>query len=451
MKAKQFFTLVMILMAGSLIRADDIAVTVYNSNLGVVSETRTLELEKGVNRFAFRDVPALIDPASVRFEIIDKGKQATILEQNYAYDLVRPDQLYSKYIDGSIELIDEDGRLYEGTLLAYGGGTVTLGYESGQVKIIDLDKIIEVNFPALPEGLITRPTLFWLYRSAQSGAMEARIGYQTTGLTWTAEYVGVLDEKETGLELTGWSSINNTSGKTYKDATLKLVAGDIHRADQRRKRGYGIELSMSREVAADGFAEKEFFEYHLYTLPRKATLANKELKQISMFEPAATNVKKIYLYQPQHNPNKVKVAIEFKNSKATGLGMPLPAGRIRMFKADDDGSMILIGEDRIKHTPKDEDLKVTVGHAFDIVPEEKLVDQVRVSSKVEERTWEIEIRNRKNEDIVITVEKYLYGYWDIVETSLEFEKKDANTVTFEMPVSANKIATLRLKVRFTSR
>jgi hypothetical protein len=451
MKAKQFFALVMILMAGSSIRADDIAVTVYNSNLGVVSETRTLELEKGVNRFAFRDVPDLIDPASVRFEIIDKGKQATILEQNYAYDLVRPDQLYSKYLDGSIELIDEDGRLYEGTLLAYGGGTVTLGYESGKVKIIDLDKIIEVNFPALPEGLITRPTLFWLYRSAQSGAIEARVGYQTSGLTWTAEYVGVLDEKETGLELTGWSSINNTSGKTFKDATLKLVAGDIHRADQRQKHGYGIELSMSREVATDGFAEKEFFEYHLYTLPRKATLANKELKQISLFEPATTTVSKIYLYQPQHNPKKVKVAIEFKNSKATGLGMPLPAGRIRMFKADDDGSMILIGEDRIKHTPKDEDLKVTVGHAFDIVPEEKLVDQVRVSSKVEERTWEIEIRNRKNEDIVVTVEKNLYGYWDIIETSHEFEKKDANTVTFEMPVSANKTATLRLKVRFTSR
>ena len=451
MKTKQLIALVMILTAGSLIRADDIAVTVYNSNLGVVSETRTLELEKGGNRFDFRDVPALIDPASVRVEIIDKGKQATILEQNYAYDLVRPDQLYSKYIDGSIELIDEDGRLYEGTLLAYGGGTVTLGYESGQVKIIALDKIIEVNFPALPEGLITRPTLFWLYRSDQSGALEARVGYQTSGLTWTAEYVGVLDEEETGLELTGWSSINNTSGKTYKDATLKLVAGDIHRADQRQKRGYGIELSMSREVATDGFAEKAFFEYHLYTLPRKATLANKEMKQISMFEPATTAVKKIYLYQPQRNPKQVKVAIEFKNSKETGLGMPLPAGRIRMFKADDDGSMILIGEDRIKHTPKDEDLKVTVGHAFDIVPEENLVDQLRVSSKVEERTWEIEIRNRKNEDIVVTVEKNLYGYWDIIETNHEFEKKDANTVTFELPVPANKIATLRLKVRFTNR
>ena len=216
--------------------------------------------------------------------------------------------------------------------------------------------------------------------------------------------------------------------KSFLDDILAvaIVAGDIQRADQRRKRGYGIELSMSREVATDGFAEKEFFEYHLYTLPRKATLANKEMKQISLFEPATTTVKKIYLFQPQHNPKKVKVAIEFKNSKATGLGMPLPAGRIRMFKADDDGSMILIGEDRIKHTPKDEDLKVTVGHAFDIVPEEKLVDQLRVSKKVEERTWEIEIRNRKNEDIVVTVEKSLYGYWDIIETSHEYEKKDAN-------------------------
>ena len=196
MNALRLFTLTVLLVVAVQVGADEIAVTVYNSNLGVISETRTLELEQGVNRFAFKDVPALIDASSVRFEIVDESRQVTILEQNYAYDLVNPAQLYTKHIDERIELIDEQGRLYEGVLLAHGGNSVTLGNESGQVKIISLENITEVNFPALPEGLITRPTLFWLYRSDFTGALTSQVGYQTAGLTWTAEYVGVLDESE---------------------------------------------------------------------------------------------------------------------------------------------------------------------------------------------------------------------------------------------------------------
>ncbi|HUV30876.1 MAG TPA: DUF4139 domain-containing protein [Acidobacteriota bacterium] len=439
-----------LILAPCLAAADEIAVTVYNSNLGVVSETRTLQFEKGVNRLTFRDVPALIDASSVTFDITGQPRDVTLLEQNYAFDLVSPEQMYQRYIDQQIDLIDKKGGLYTGKLLAFSDKAVTLQDESGRVKVLSLENIAEVNFPVLPEGLITRPTLFWLYRSDLSGPLPCRVGYQTSGMNWSAEYVGVLDTDESGLDLSGWASINNSSGKTYKDATLKLVAGEISRVTPKRQVMRSYE-APSAALGAEGFAEKEFFEYHLYTLPRPATVADKEIKQISLFEPATAAVQKVYEYRPEQNPTQVAVAVKFQNSKAAGLGMPLPAGRARLFKADEDGSLILLGEDRIKHTPKDEEVSLRVGYAFDIAAEEKMVQQTRISSNVEERAWEIELRNHKDEDITVTIEKRLYGYWEVMESNFAYEKKDAYTLTFDMPVRANQSAILRLKARFTTR
>jgi len=431
--------------------ADDLAVTVYNSNLGVVSETRELEFDKGIDKLAFRDVPSLIDANSVRFEVVGDAAQVAILEQNYAFDLVSPDQMYAKYIDKEIELVDKEGRLYGGMLLAYGGGAVTLQEKSGRVKIVSLANVTEVNFPLLPEGLITRPTLFWLYQSDFKGKQKCRVGYQTAGMDWSAEYVGVLDKNEKNLDLSGWAAINNTSGKTYENATLKLIAGDISRATAPVPPRMKTVMAADMEMGGAGFEEKAFFEYHLYTLPRKATLANKEIKQISLFEPAQTAVTKTYLFKPHVNPEKVEVALSFMNSKETGLGLPLPEGRVRLFKADDDGSLILLGEDRIEHTPKDEELNLKVGYAFDIAAEEKMVSQSRISSKVEEQTFEIELRNHKEQDITIKVEKRLYGFWEVLESNFEYKQKDANTLVFEIPVKADATETLKYKLRFTYR
>ncbi len=427
--------------------ANDIAVTVYNSNLGVVSEVRTLQFEKGVHRLAFRDVPSQIDASTVRFEIEDSEHQATILEQNYAYDLVSPEKMYGKYIDKEIELVDKEGKLYTGTLLAFSGGAVTLQEKSGTIKIVQLANITEVNFPTLPEGLITRPTLFWLYTSDFAGPVECRVSYQTSGMTWTAEYVGVLSSDEKKLHLSGWSSITNTSGKTYRDATLKLIAGEIHRARQEQPSRL-MKMAAAEMASGKGFEEKAFFEYHLYTLPRKVTLADKELKQISLFEPAKTDVEKVFVYRPDRNAKNVEVALKFKNSKASGLGLPLPAGRVRLFKADDDGSLILLGEDRIEHTPKDEELNLKVGYAFDIAAEERLMNQTRISKQVEEREYEVELRNHKTEAVTIRVEKKLYGYWTIVSSNYEYTKKDASTVYFDIPVNADETVTLKYTVRF---
>jgi hypothetical protein len=445
---KAFLAALSVLLLIGSVSADEIAVTVYNSNLGVVSETRQLEFTEGTNRLAFRDVPQLIDAASVRFDVPER--QVTILEQNYAFDLVSPAAMYAKYIDQEIELIDKDGRLYAGSLLAHSSREVTLCELGGRIKIVLLENIAEVSFPSLPEGLVTRPTLFWLYNSSTSGNLDCRVGYQTAGMDWQAEYVGLLSSDESELELSGWSSITNKSGKTYTDATLKLVAGDISRAAPPPQWGRMKALAAVDMEGAGGFEEKAFFEYHLYTLPRRATLADKEIKQISLFEPAGTAVEKIYTYRPQVHPTDVGVAVKFTNSASAGLGMPLPAGRMRMFKADEDGSMILIGEDYIKHTPRDEEIIVKVGNAFDIVAEERLMDQTRISQRVEDRKYEIEIRNRKAEEVTVRVEKRLYGFWEIRESSLPFIKKDATTVYFDVTGGSGQTQELTMTVRFSN-
>ena len=448
MKSLKILTALLIFPA--MVLAEGISVTVYNSNLGVISEKRTLKFDKGTGFLAFRDVPSLIDANSVGISV-EGNRNISILEQNYAYDLVSPDKMYQKYIDKDIELIDKEGKLYTGTLLAYTGGAVTIKEKSGRIKIVLLSQVTEVNFPSLPDGLITRPTLFWKYSSDYSGDVNCEVGYQTSGLSWSAEYVGLLNPNETELDLSGWSAIENNSGKTYKDATLKLVAGDIHRAQQQ---GYPMADGLMRTMAKteeSGFQQKAFFEYHLYTLPRAATVADKEIKQISLFEPATAKVNKIFRYRPDYAAKDIEVAIRLTNSKATGLGMPLPAGRVRIFKADDDGSRILLGEDRIEHTPKDEELTLVIGNAFDIAAEERTMNQTKVTQYIEDREMELEIRNRKETPITVEISKKLYGFWEILSSNFEYKKKDANTIEFNIPVNANQTAVVKYKIRYTYR
>jgi hypothetical protein len=451
MKKRNFFAVfvvLFILMAGSVL-ADDVSVTIYNKNLGVIHETRQLQFNKGTGKVSFIDVPTQIDPTSVGFELVDKNKSAVILEQNYAYDLVSPEKIYAKYIDKNIDLFDKQGNIFSGTLLSFANGAFVLRDRSGKIQIVRLEQVVNANFPELPEGLITRPTLFWLYNSNFSGPADCRVSYQTGGMSWTAEYVGILSGDEKTLDLTGWSSINNQSGATYKNATLKLIAGDIHRAQQPMARGTGMMAMEKAYAPSAGFEEKQFFEYHLYTLPRKATVADNEIKQIALFEPASTTVEKQYYFQPDQNDKKVKVTLEFKNATANGLGIPLPAGRTRVFKADSDGSMILLGEDSIDHTPKDEDVKLTIGYAFDISAEEDVLDYQKISSRVDEQSYQIKIRNHKEEDVTVNVEKKLYGDWEITTSSHQYQKKDANTVKFVVPVKADEEVAVNFTVRTT--
>ncbi len=437
------------ILAGTAM-ADDIALTVYNSNLGVVRETRNLTFEKGSGRIAFTDVAAQIDATSVTFEMADTTLAVDILEQNYAYDLVSPDKIYGKYIDQNIDIITEKGELFSGTLLSYTGGYLIIKQADGKIRSVVQGTVRDVTFPDLPDGLITRPTLFWLYTSNFSGSADAIVGYQTSGISWHAEYVGVLSGDEKNLDLTGWVSIDNRSGKTYKDAKLKVIAGEIHRAQPETPiyRG-GVVEQLSMAKGAPGFEEKPFFEYHLYTLPRKATIADNETKQISMFEPARATITKELRYQASPGNKDVNVYIKMKNSEAVGLGMPLPAGRVRIFKADTDGSLILLGEDRIDHTPRNEEVKLTVGQAFDVVGETTEVTRRRVTDKITETDYRIEVRNQKDEAATVVVSYRPYGYWEIVNPSLDYAKKSANEVEWTLTIPAQDKQTIDFTLRVT--
>ncbi len=438
-----------LLAPGLVSAADKLSVTVYNSDLGVVHEVRELEFNNGIGQIAFRDVPAMIDPTSVGFKTLSSRLSVNILEQNYQFDLVSPEKLYDRYIDKNIELISNDGKIHSGKLLTYSSSAVTLQDEHGRIQIVRLNEISNTNLPELPEGLITRPTLFWKYASSGSGKSKCEVSYQTGGISWHAEYVAVLDDAEKNIDLSGWSSIDNRSGKTYKDATLKLVAGEINRARQpQSKRLYRNAMTASAmEYDGVGFDEKAFFEYHLYTLPRSSTIANNEIKQLSLFEPASTSVSKEYYFVADRGSKNAEVKIRFVNSKETGLGMPLPAGRVRVYKNDSDGSTILIGEDNLQHTPKDEEILLTLGKAFDLVVKETTLARRKITDRVTETDFQIELRNRKDEDVTINVVKSLGNFWKIIKKTHSFEKKSANKVQFQVPVKAGEEVKLEFTVR----
>jgi hypothetical protein len=309
--------------------------------------------------------------------------------------------------------------------------------------------------PELPDGLLTRPTLAWKLHSKKAGKQDCEISYLTGGMSWSADYVMVTSAKDDQMDLNAWVTINNNSGGVFQDAKLKLVAGDVHRATT----GMDMSAVLARSSMAgftkeeQGFSEKSFFEYHLYTLGRPTTLMNNETKQIEMASAAQVPLKKFFVYDGAANPyyqdyndytrtdpnygtagqKKVWVMLEFKNSKDNNLGLPLPKGRVRVYKKDTDDSLEFIGEDQIDHTPKDEKVRIKMGNAFDVVGERTRTNfQSDGSRRWFQETFEIKIRNHKEESIQVNVAEHLYRWtnWKILESSHKFTKKDAQNIEF---------------------
>lgn len=421
-------------------------VTVYNNNLGVIKEVREVQLSKGISELRITDVASLIDPSSVHFEL-----NGTVLEQNYRYDLVGMEKVLSKYIDKNIQLFNEKGELIEGTLLSSLGNQIVLLSKNGGLTMLpNVDKY-RISVESLPEGLITKPTLVWLTDVKTSGKQNINLSYQTSGISWSAEYVAVLNENDTKLDINSWVSISNNSGTTYKNAELKLVAGNVNLVKE--DLGMGDIRPMFKEAAAtqnaNQFNEKEFFEYHIYNLERKTTLENNETKQISLFTANNVSATKKYVYSGNnYSKNKVKVVVMFENSDKNNLGKPMPKGKFRLFKKDGE-SLEFIGEDLIDHTANKETVKLNIGEAFDIVVEDKQMDEKRFSDRVTEFTWEINFKNRKKEDVTIDVERFLGNNWEITETNFKYEKENANKVVFKVPVKADNEITLKFKVKYT--
>ena len=435
----------------------EVSVTIYNSDLGLVKDVRELDFQKGKSFIQFTDVASQIDPTSVHFSPVNPSDQVSILEQNYQYDLVSSAKILEKYVDKEIELFTKSGdakgeeKSYKGTLLSYSDDNVTIQESEGAIRIIRLSEVVDLYFPSLPEGLITRPTLVWFLDSQVSGKKKAEVSYLTSGINWHAEYVAVVDQKDENLELAGWVSIDNRSGATYQDAKVKLIAGEVHRVTEApvpTRMGKGFVAEMA---AAPQFEEKPFFEYHLYTLMRPATIKDNEIKQVSLFPSAEVKTKKIYTYNGLQNDKDVRVELEFKNSESEGLGMPLPQGKIRVYQADVDKSLEFVGEDKIDHTPKDEKVRVFLGNAFDIVGERQKSDFKQISDDVSEESYRIKLRNHKDEPVEVIVVEHLYSYvqWEITESSIPYEKKDASTIEFKVQLAKDQEVTVNYTVRYT--
>jgi hypothetical protein len=425
-----------------------VSVTVYNSNLGVVKDVRDMNINSGISKINLRDVAARIDPTSVKIKL-----NGEVLEQNYQYDLVSLDKILKKYIDKNIQLIGENDDVIEGRLLSSYGSQVVLENRGGGLVMLPNVNKYRFSVESLPEGLITKPTLVWTVNSNQSGNQEVEVTYQTSGMSWHAEYVALLNEDDTALDLNSWVSIDNNSGTTYKNAKLKVVAGDVGRVQQGRGMWDDqIMPEMAMAKSPDAFQEKAFFEYHIYDLQRPTTIANNETKQISLFEAENVKSEKKYYYYSRNqggtNTGKVSVIVEFDNEEENNLGVPMPMGKVRVYKSD-GSSVEFVGEDMIDHTTKKETVKLKIGEAFDIVVEEVQTENRKITNKVYERSWSLTFKNRKEEKITIDLERYLANNWEVLSSSLEYEKKDAQNIKFKVPVNADGETVLKFKVRYT--
>jgi len=409
--------------------------------MALVRELRTIQVEKGVQEFSFDGVAAFIDPTSVRF----KADGINVLEQNFEYDLVNRNALLERYIGEMVD-VQMENEIVRGKLLSTSGGIIIEDTKK-EIRLIDPSAVLAVRFPEMPDGLILKPTLKWLLDSQNSGNVQSELNYITNNLSWEASYVAVVDDKDENLELTGWVQIDNKSGSRYEEATLKLMAGDLNIARSPRRNEI-MYAAMDEAVQKGGFTEKDFFEYHLYTLPRKVTLGDNQIKQISLIDPADASVTKEYTFNTNMGrSNKVAVTLKFDNIEEHGLGIPLPAGKVRIYKKDDDGSLQLIGEDRIDHTPRNETLKLSTGNAFDVVAERTRSDYKRLHNNQREETYVIEIRNRKKEAVSVNINERFGGNWIVLEESETGKKIDANLYQWIMKLGPDEVKKLTYKVR----
>ncbi len=445
------------------------------SGYAVVRHERQYPLKPGRNELKFVDVAAQIDPTTVAFNSLTDPAGTRVVEQNFQFDLVSTEKLLERYVDREIaveRLVGDRIETIEGTLLSTRGG-ITLRLGDGSVRTMPHNA--GVRLPQLPGGLITRPTLVWDVATKRGGMHQTRVAYQTSGLGWWADYNVTLSEAAgCRIDLGAWVSILNQSGATYADAKVKLVAGDVHRAEFKHQVGR-MAMSKAVESVADearGFEEKQFFEYHLYTLGRTTTLPDSSTKQIELF-PSARNAsceKKLVYYGQAGlhygygsvltdrnlgitSNTKVDVYLRFKNSESNAMGVPLPAGRVRVAKLDEaDASLEFIGEDRIDHTPRNETVQLTLGSAFDVVGSRRQVDfKIDTRGNTMSEEIEVKLRNSKDEKVAVIVKENLYRWtnWKITQATQPWEKQDSRTIHFPVEVPANGETTVRYTVRYT--
>jgi hypothetical protein len=442
----------------------ELAVTVYNSNIALVRDVRQVTLPSGVLDLRFLDIAATVNPATVHFRSLSEPARLDILEQNYQFDLLDPQRLLRKYVGRDVTLVRtrmENGssRTEEVTarLLAFNDAPV---WKIGD-EIVTGMHAEQYRFPEIPENLHSRPTLVWKVDNSGQRSHRIETSYLAGNMSWMADYVLTVGRDDARAGLDGWVTVTNTSGTSYRNTKLQLVAGDLNRVAQNQQADSLVMAKAAREMAAApaAFAREAFSEYHLYALNRKTTLLENETKQISLLGGTGVPVQKIFVvngqnfyYRNRQAPgspikDQVQVFYKFRNNEAAGLGMPMPAGTVRVYQADSRGGVQFAGEDRIDHTPKDEDITLKIGNAFDVVCERKQVDWTKIADGVYEMAYEITLRNHKGTPIVVDVNEPIAGDWRMLSSSHDHTKTDAWAAQFKVPVTANGETVLRYRVR----
>jgi hypothetical protein len=440
----------------------------------LVRQGRSMDLDAGRGTVKFTDVAALLEPTTVRFESLTHPGTTRVLEQNFQFDLLGIERMLERSIDQTISVDGQDV-----TLLSVTNGGILAQRPSGDIFF--QQGYQDLSFDAPEGGFITKPTLVWDLAADHGGAHDVRISYETQGITWWADYNLVWtpgdDENSGTIDISAWVSILNKSGATYVDAALKLIAGDVQRAPQpgRGGRFQPETMMMARSAMADdgGFEEKSFFEYHLYTLSRPTTVPDRSTKQVELFAPVA-NVPaekllvfdsipnaRFWGYGGSANTNrgfgqgespKVDVFVKFTNAEDDGMGMPLPAGRMRVSQRDTaDDSLEFIGENVIDHTPREEEILIKLGSAFDVVGERVQTD-FQYSDRRNEivESFEVTLRNRKDAPVDVLVREVLYRWsgWEITRASDDWTKEDSRTIHIPVTLEPDEERTITYTVRY---
>ncbi|MBK7584970.1 MAG: DUF4139 domain-containing protein [Myxococcales bacterium] len=437
----------------------EVGITVYNQNFGLVREVRDVDVGSGTVQLEFRDVAARIQPETVSIKSLSNAGSLNVLEQNYRFDLLTPQKLLEKHVGKKVRVWRWNEKLgrdevSDAEILSVAGGQTVMKI-NGEVTF---DFPGRISFPSVPDNLMSKPTLVWKIDS-KGAKQKLEATYLTQGLGWRSDYVFVINDTDTAGDLTGWVTLTNQSGAAYKNAKLKLVAGDVQRVsggedyddDRRAPAGKAAE-SQQR------FQEEGFFEYHLYTLAQPTDVLENEQKQVTLLEAKNAKVQKKLIYYGQQywyrgqygevqKNQKVGVYLDVKNTKENGLGMPLPKGTVRVYKADKSGAKQFIGEDRIDHTPRDEKVRIKMGEAFDVVGDRKQMSWKTLGTCTSESTWEIELRNHKDASTRVEVYEPIGGDWTILESTHKHDKKDAFTFTFDVEVPANGKTKIKYRVR----
>lgn len=425
------------------------SMTVYNQNIASVKTDLLIPVQKGINHYDFSDIPAGIEPTSVHLVPQKKSDKLIITLQNYEYDLASSDKILDKYIDKTISVVTKSGKLFSGILKSNDYEAIVIQNDDG-IDIITRDEIQNIQLDKMPEDFYSKPTLNWELYSNKNGDCKTELSYITQNISWNAQYIGVLAPDDEKFKLSSWISLDNRSGKNFRDVDLKLMAGDIHRTKEKKQGGNApTERIAFSAKGVPEIEEKEFFEYHLYTVKnKKINIKNNQQKQLTLFDPTEVKIKKIFRYNCNSN-GAISVKVKFWNKKKNGLGIPLPKGKFRIFKDDESGNSEFIGEDIIAHTPRNEEVELSVGNAFDLKGECTLIHSSKPSTKSRKKTYEIELRNQKKDDVEIKVMKNLGRNWDIQNSDLKYEKKDAYNIQFKVDVPAEEKKIFEFTVLYT--